>query len=1453
MGNICASKTTSEFIALQKLTEVSPNRLAIDVGVWQEKNGLDKYPTINDIPLETLVRDIEGVSLDKGGYFLTKNGEINARNKIAKLNKELGYKAIDFKKANKFGGGGRIITYLTFDYQNAPKPVVEEPIDLLEEDTVDPRFERIWVRDMKRLGIDRFGDSDTSMYDPLTQLEGNDKPVNPKVETEMKRLISELGISLINYEEYAEYYKQKYGKELTANAVADMFNKVIAIKDGSASEDTLPEEVGHFIIYALKSDPRVIKAMENVNLTKMWELHKDQYMEAYDNNESKVREEILGKLLAQSLINNIQDESPSWKRLMKQIWSKFLDFFTFGTKAKTARIRNTIDSIARETLKDSSVVKEALSTKVSDRNNVMFQLDPKDFENSKILSPMKKELEKALGAIHNKIRLYNHKEFKGYLANEEELRKTLALALKDIPEGHKDKYSKDRTTLGLINFIAYVEKEADVIIDKARYIQKSFEDGIYDNDVNEFAKMLNEIRDYIAVYEPIIRTISAQTEKDRRRIKKEEGNIIGDTSKHDLLIDSFNNIKNGIDLMKEDYDNYSKPILLELFRPFLMRSSKFSGDETKVQQELDRLEKLMSETTRDIGWDKKLMDSMAESQDALLGFLDRVTKEQLESAAFEVEDVSKDLIDLDTNYKESGGENTTFMYERLNDEYTGNFVYEFNMKKFEDAKAKFKRQLNKQYKLPLGDDLKSERERIYILSHMEAAEAYAYRNALKAWENENTDINPKYQELIKEKKRRITNSIITFKKDRQHIISLQKKHPKTWLKILKKDDRILYDKVIKVNEIHNNWVNDRRIFDEVGNVAYREELAVPKKSIYGNPQYTEIMNDSAKKTYYEGIMNIRKKLVSNMGEEYANSVLAPQIKKDFIERLSGDAVNVVKETVKESFQRQVDDTEFGKQLQNEDGTPLEKIPIFYFAKLENVNRDMSLDATASMILFADMAIRHKKLNKVVDTMQIAGNILKERKIVDATGFKESFYNKLAPALVRGVGGNAAARFDDYMKAIYFNETKVDQGEILGFNTAKVADALIQYTALNSLALNIYAGFNNVLLGNIMVREEAFAKEFVNHEDLLFATKTYWSEIGGVMGDVGKVRSSNKMRLLFEHLDVFQDHESRAREVNTERSRWGKMFDRSTLFFINKGGEHQIQGRMALGMMHNMKLKDANGKEINLYDAFTVENYRVKLIDGVTKLDGTPVTEHDLIAFKLKLKGINQRLHGIYNVTDRSAMQRYWQGRAVILFRKWIKPGLNRRFGSQYFNYSMDTDVEGMYRTSFRFLTTLYQEVKAGQFEIAYMGDKFDQLEDWEKANIRRNATEIGYFLALTATGLILSSLTGDDDEDWVLNMMAYQVNRLGTELGFYTNPSDMLKLIQSPSATINQLERIGDLIKVIDPIGFVAEDDPFFRTYKSGRNKDNTYLNVWAKRTVPMWRSVDDWFHPDEKLKFFTN
>lgn len=1458
MGKYCASKSTPEFKALQKETNIKENLLITEVSLFQELNGKDKYPTIKDLPIEMVVKAIKGVSYKEGGYFLTKRGEISARNSIFRLSQKIGYNPVNYKKANHFGEDGRIITYLTFNYPEKQEPIEETPIDIIEE---NPTIETTPAeKPVQNYNKDLFGN------DIMQQLVPTAQPIDPKIESEMKRLISELGIDLVNYEEYAKFYKEKYGKELTAVAVADMFNKVIAVNEGYASKDTLPEEVGHFIEFALRDDKRIQYAIDNVHLTDLWKQKSEQYLEEYNNDENKVRREIVGQLIGASLIDNIENETRSWKRLLLQIWSKFLDFFTFGNKVKERRMRTTIDSIAKETLNDTTSVKKGLEQQVATKDNVLFQLDPELFKNSRILEGERKSVEAAYKVLKNKIGVANKKEALGFLNKEQKALIKIQDTLKKIDGKDVDEYTENHVTLSLINFINLVENNAIEVIDQMYHIEEDLKKGAYENQLNQFSKLLKETHDYLKVYEPITKDLEVTLIKMKDVAKRNKLPV----KEHKKILKAFKNINRGMDIMKKDYLKHSKFIMLETFRDVLMRDYYYNGDAAKVQEKLNEIEILLEATYKDITKARTFGDSMAESHDDILGLLDRVYKEADETQKLRTEEMTRNIVDLHYNLKQSGVENTSFMAEILEGQITGNFVQIYNKAKFDAEELHFVSKLNAQYGLPNGtsfEDKKAWDEAYYKLSDRNKSDYWA---SYDIWEIENTEPNEKLGELLNKKYNKIFKNIMPFLHERQQIYDILDKYPdhktnpeseKRMMKELEDTNVVLYRKFLNVRVVFNDWRRQRQTSDFVGNTYYRKELAVPKMSKYSSKQYEEIMANPAKKAYYEGVMKIRDELLKGLPENIANSILMPMVRKDFVERVKDNPSEVLQEAYRDTFKRRENDYEFGDKLLNEDGSEIKFIPILHTRKLDNM-QDLSLDVTASMILFIDTVNKYKGISKVVDIMEVAGDVLKIRKVHKASSKVGSLIDKVtgsykdAETELVTTGGNAYYRYEKFMRMNVYGELKEDQGSTFGFDNAKIADALIKYTAMNNLALNLYASVNNVVLGNIMVRQEAFANEYVDHKNLLFADKTYWSELPKLMADIGEIRTNNKLTLMLEHLDALQDHENRVRDTNSERSVWGRMFTTSTLFFLTKGGEHQIQSKMTLALMDAYKVKDSKGNEINLYDAFEVSNYRIKLMDGVTKLDGKPFTEQDLVAFRLRLKGLNQSLHGVYTTVDKAVMQRWWLGRAVALHRKWIKPGWNRRFEDKYHNYSIGSPREGMYMTSIRFFNKLREELKDAKFTFAAVGENFDKLEDWEKANIRRNITEVGYFVALTIGGILLSSLVGDDDDDWYLNMLAYQVNRLGTEIGFFVpiaNIDPMKKLIQSPSATVNQLDKVLDFVNIVAPYDALTSDDPFFRVYQSGRHKGNTRLKVWTKRTVPLWASVDDWFHPDEKLKFFTN
>jgi hypothetical protein len=1386
-----------------------------------EKGGQDSVffsePLDSKASIEKELLKSRGIKRYKGGLMITKNGYFDALKAVQSLNNAVGYKAARVNKANRFGAGGREIFYININAQ-------------------------------------------TEMFQDTSSKSAPNEELNKK----LKALMSDLGLSLVNYDEYAKAYKEKYGRELTANAAADMMNRTIAVREGTEKLDTLSEEVAHFIVYAMKDDPRVQEALAEIENTSYWTKYKDIYAKVYNNNMDKVRLEIVGKMMSDVLIENITSESsPWWKKTFYRILNTFNNLIggVKGNKKKERRIKEGLNAIASQTLETPSVVKERIESMKPQEDGVFFQIDPEMFENSKLLDNMDKELKDAIYVLKRKVDKYKARGTKEFMQAEKTLIKSLE---KDLGANTNEKYNENRITQGLVNFISHAETEADAVLNRLSIMREAFGAGMYQDELEKFAELVSDMNNYITIYEPIVDALLANTVNDRNTLKRQGADDVT-LERHDALIDALKNIQTGITQMSNDYVYYGRNIYASTVRPFIEQYYKdktMTAEEREdaVNKDFEELLKLTEETSEDNGTWNRWLTSMAENPDKLLALTDKLVKDKILSAQMETLDDMRDLYDMDAKLKDSGVENTEFVYERdSNGELTGNYVTEINEKEFNDAKKAFYEQLHKDLGLP--EDAADRWRLLKSTPNLEAE----YIERENAWVENNTDLNPEYKKMLLKKRRGFITNALKFKNEIALFDRIVKENPNAraskLISIMAKTDKVAAGNLKRGLKNYTTWKNSRIWTDYKGDMHFRKEFATPKKSIYGNSQYNAIMANPAKKEYYEKLMVMREKLTAHMSFRYSNSNLAPQVRKDILERLKSDKKRTIQETLKDLYSRREDDTSFGMQILDERDQPIKNIPIYYSSKLSNMS-DLSLDATATMAMFANMANRHRNLVSIQNVVEITGDVLRERQVTQSAGAASTAERMMSGGERKAKttkGGESYKRWKDYIDMIYYGELKDDQNQVLpdSVSEAKIVDALIKYTAINSLALNVYSGISNITLGNALIREEAFAKQYVTQEDLSKARKAYWTDrnngIAGLMGDIGNTKSSNKLRLFIERFDVLQDFENRTGELNTDRTRWGRMFKDSTFFFLNHAGEHQMQSRMALGLAYNKKVLNKEGKQIDFYDALVVENNRMKVQEGTKNLDGSEFTDADVRAFIFKMQGINQRLHGIYNVNDRNALQKKTLGRAAMLFRKWFVPSMNRRFENKYRNYMIGDDLEGFHRTAGKFYWQLIKELKEGQLTFASAKENYNNLSDNDKANVTRSMTEVGYFLAASILGGILTGLAGDDDDDYLLNMAAYQAQRFSTELGIFIpvwNSTEIFKLASSPSAAVNQVESLMNLTKTINP-GFFYNDDPFFKVYKAGRNKDKLRIGIWARRQVPMADTIEDWFYPEERLKYF--
>ena len=646
---------------------------------------------------------------------------------------------------------------------------------------------------------------------------------------------------------------------------------------------------------------------------------------------------------------------------------------------------------------------------------------------------------------------------------------------------------------------------------------------------------------------------------------------------------------------------------------------------------------------------------------------------------------------------------------------------------------------------------------------------------------------------------------------------------------------------------------------------------VPKMSIYGNKQYQRL--NAAQKEYYDTVMNIKSQLDSYLPEKYTTLTNAVKIRKDLLERVksSDDVKSGTKqiwESIKDEFIRRTDDVDFGDRATVKDfeGNEVQTLPI-YFTKLkegESAN-DLSTDIVSTLTAYAAMANDFDEMNKVIDVLELGRDLLRERQITQTQGGKplvEKFKavgRKVEGKLTKeGEATRFVQRLNDFFEMQVYGRYMADEGTFgkTNIDKGKVANFVNRVTSMNNLALNVLSGISNVATGTVMMRIESFAGEFFNEKNTITADRVYGQSLPEYLAEIGSRVKTSKLALWDELFNVMQEYEQDVREVNFDRKSWfSRMFNTSTLFFMNNAGEHWMQNRTSLALADAYKMKAPNGKIVSLWDAMEVvpidknnkkAGAKLQLKQGYTKADGSAFTQDDIIKFSRKSAAINQRMHGIYNKADRSAIQRLAIGRMGMMFRKWIKPSLNRRFKSATYNYDLDTWTEGYYRTSGRFLLQLARDLRETQFNLAA---RWNELTPTEKANIRRALTETGHFLAVMAIiGLI--EWSDDKDRPWLVRMAEYQARRLYTELGTMIPGKSMitegLRIIKSPAAGINTIENMLDLTKLLNPWNYMDE-------LQSGRYEGHStaYKSFFESPIIPMNRTIYRGLHPETGIPFF--
>jgi hypothetical protein len=1205
--------------------------------------------------------------------------------------------------------------------------------------------------------------------------------------------------------------------------------RVIVFNPSTFTSDTVGHEFGHILI-------DLIGGLDNPLVKRGLELLKDtslakQVREVYkDKSEDIILHEILAQAIGERTVEifNTDDKKSEFLRWLERIFRRFKELIGIEEDAVTKLSRMLFDGNI-PTISDDSISEE-FEQRDAGINPEDVEFHKERIKNQEIRNKQMNHLEemkeKMIEVAERKRKLFKKRGLTEQTVKMEKLLDTLNQA-EDLE--------------AILSFITDASKRINRLYKNYLELedkQSKTEEPLFD------VKTLYRWRDSVSAYDIIeeFRDIYAtnklkQYTKDTDILSKEEYKRIL------VALDTTIANKN---ILKKLYIEKGLDILSRYLSPQIVPRIEA---EFRKQKESE-YNKLSESEKTNLTLDKFISDSLAENEATLRERAELVIRNELKKASKDINLISRWLDNiLDTpdvvvsamvktitlKHEEARLKSLEFrdklidIVRELEEKYGNTIkdspsdIYDFMLEK--DEKGNYTQHYITEYKSKLMDEYNK------VLSETSDLSDEDRRVVRKRWLSVNAPLD--YEQFNKAKQNKLSEMIVDNK------ISASEANT------ILENDVVPYESKMDISDIISNeesadefsrWINENIwkyrnpsregrlikefIRNEKGDVTginfmnttidwHNNQWSKFKKFMDENP------NDPRTK-FYNFVVESNKIADKNIPWEYRLGTRLPGIMKDINERVkSGQKPSeIFKATWAKSIRVAPDDIDRGQlQLTNEAGEDVSFLPIYYTNHINE--KDQSYDLASLYYRFYSMSTDYAAKSEILPEMELAKYFVDNRDVIrtdsDGNPIKDAG-NKIREKFLTKEGRTSfiAGQLNDWFESIMYGKRTKDEGVFnifgLKIDKAKAADLLNKYTSFNLLSLNFVQGTANVVLGETMQRIETYAKQYLTTKDYKKGRHFYDKNLSGILGDIGSRKPENIVSLLLERFDVLNEYSEDKFRKNTK---FRQLLTTNSLFFTSHAGEHFIQTRFLLGMLSNKKAYDNNGNEIgSMLDLYEKEDkeykdilrkkynenwkkyYKPELrLPKEVNLEKSNWNQQDQILFGNKVRGILAGLHGEYSDLGRTAVQRYALGRMAILFRKFVVPGFKRRWAKEYYNSRIEDFVEGNYRTTGRFIRNVIKDMKGLQLSI--LSNKWEELTNAEKSNIIRTVSEVSFLITATILANVFLSLKGeadDDFEEWFFSFASYQLLRYQSELLFFIQPYEAMKILRSPAASMSVIE-----------------------------------------------------------------
>ena len=657
------------------------------------------------------------------------------------------------------------------------------------------------------------------------------------------------------------------------------------------------------------------------------------------------------------------------------------------------------------------------------------------------------------------------------------------------------------------------------------------------------------------------------------------------------------------------------------------------------------------------------------------------------------------------------------------------------------------------------------------------------------------------------------------------------------------------------------------------------------------------------------ILGVKSNLLTNAWDDF--SYMMPSIRSEGLEKIQKDgAFNAATDFAKDTYNYFSTDVNYGELINQNKDTTKKLIPIFHTNAVDE--KLVSRDVATSLIHFAGMTYMFRAKSKVIGSVMLMREMVRTRGVLEINSSGNTIINRGAEMLgfvkhQRKDGeSNNFKHLSEFIDKVFFGEEEIKQSfKIRGkeMSANKLANKFASYTALNTLSFNLLQAFNQGVVDNVKLLEEAVAGQYWNMSNWSWATKTYHLTKDGGIGSAKDYQAFTPETKIVQAIQMFDALGERFNNANRKRSgnkaiksiahipmTLQELAEHETavkrmlaLMDSYKGLDHTVKTGETLGMLaakykvtiedikkcNNITtntitpgqvlkigkllddkgniIKNENGTYANLWDVFVKDKTTGKFV-----ID-PKVANFNIQGFRNKLAGITKKTNQIKLGMDDAMLQRRWYGKLVMLFRRYFIPSLRRYYGHTGLKGGIHMDLETN-TISEGTLVTLKRFIAEGIENGFNFPKVYKMMSDMEKQNMKRNAVQFGFLVLSMVIAAIL--LDDDEDESYGSQFLAYQALRLDSELTQFANPVEFVRLASSPTAVIRpfmkMIELGGHLMTEELPYAITGDADGVFLERKSGINEKGTRKTlIKLENVIPGIRGLYKTFDPATSSQFF--